>query len=255
MTQQFLRSLDWRLVLALSITTFWLSFGLYYIATYIGWSEFFSLPLEALGSFLEGAFAPLAFLWLVVGYFLQQKELSKNTAVIQQQHVEMQKSAQHAALQAISIQASALHTQQQTFMRIYETVSQSLGSVVGMLYLSSQGTAGSGQISDDGMATLWSEMIHGDPEMFSRRFLFINGGGEQDMCDLLFGTDIRKRHSDSFMVQYKRLFKAAKACDPDGMIIDAILNNAHGRLYQVMLNQCRIDDKESLILSKDNNTE
>jgi len=251
MILQFVRSLDWRLAFALSITTFWLSFGLYYIGGYIGWNEFFSLPLEALGSFLEGAFAPLAFLWLVVGYFLQQKELSKNTAVIQQQHVEMQKSAKHAALQAISIQASALHTQQQSFMRIYETVSQSLGSVVGMLYISSQGATGTGEIDGDGFADLWTEMVHGDPEMFSRRFLFINGGGEQDMCDLLFGTDIRKRHSNSFMIQYKRLFTAAKACDPDGMIVDAILNNAHGRLYQIMLNQCGLDDKDSLALSKD----
>ena len=248
MTQQFFRSLDWRLVLALSLTTFWLSSGLYYIATYIGWSQFFSLPLEAMGSFLEGAFAPLAFLWLVVGYFLQQKELSKNTAVIQKQHIEMQKSAEHAALQAFSIQASALHTQQQTFMRIYESVSHSLGSVVGMLYISSQGSDGSGEVTNDSVAGLWSEMIHGDPEMFSRRFLFINGGEEQDMCDLLFGTEIRKRHSDSFMAQYKRLLDAAIACDPDGMIIDAILHNAHGRLYQLMLNKCDVTDKSSLPL-------
>jgi hypothetical protein len=238
----------------MSITTFWLSFGLYYISHYIGWSQFSSLPLEALGSFLEGAFAPLAFLWLVVGYFLQQKELSKNTAVIQQQHTEMQKSAEHAALQAVSIQASALHSQQQTFMRIYESVSHSLGSVVGMLYISSQGSDGTGEVSTDNVANLWSEMIHGDPEMFSRRFLFINGGGEQDMCDLLFGTDIRKRHSDSFMTQYKRLFDAAIACDPDGMIIDAIRHNAHGRLYQIMLNKCEITDKAGLSLSADSTT-
>ena len=41
----------------------------------IGWDRFISQPADALGGFLEGAFAPLAFLWLVVGFFLQQRQL------------------------------------------------------------------------------------------------------------------------------------------------------------------------------------
>lgn len=241
-----LKQLDWRLVLAMSITTFWLGFGLYYIAIYIGWSQFFSQPLDSLGSFLEGAFAPLAFLWLVVGYFLQQHELSKNTEMIQKQHEEMQKSSEHSAAQAISIQASTLHTQQQTFMRISESVRESLGAVVGMLFISSQGSAGAGIFSNDGVAEMWSEMVRGDPEMFSRRFLFLNAAGEQNMCDLLFGTEIRTSHSENFMAQYDRLLKAAKACDPDGMITDSILGSAHGRLYRVMNEQCGIAEKRKM---------
>ncbi|MEM8498372.1 MAG: hypothetical protein AAF542_10150, partial [Pseudomonadota bacterium] len=55
-----LRGLDWRLFLAIAITIFWLLGGSYYISSTIGWSQFLSQPLEALGSFLEGAFAPLA---------------------------------------------------------------------------------------------------------------------------------------------------------------------------------------------------
>ncbi len=234
----FLSSLDWRLVLAMSITVFWLGFGVFYLGTFIGWSEFFHQPLEALGSFLEGAFAPLAFLWLVVGYFLQQKELSKNTEAIQKQHIEMEKSARHAELQAHSIQASALHSQQQSFMRIYEAVRVSLGSIAGMLFISSQGATGNGVIDSDELNTLWSDMVRTDPETFTRRFLFISGGDEQDMCDLLYGTEIRTRHTNNFIRQYGRLLEGAKACDPDGMIVDAILGSAHGRLYNIMIEHC-----------------
>lgn len=234
MIHKWFNAIDWRLVLAMTITFFWLGFGTFYLGVYIGWSEFFEQPLESLGSFFEGAFAPLAFLWLVVGYFLQQKELSENTKVIQKQHIEMQKSAKHAEMQTASIQTSVLHSQQQSFIRIYELVRVSLGSVIGMLYLSSQGQNGSGLVSNDEISDLWSKMVSGDVELFVRRFLFINGGDEQDMYELLYGTEIRTRHSNNFISQFSRLVDNAKVCDPDGMLVDAICDSAHGRLYEII---------------------
>lgn len=243
--QKWLSELDWRLILALSITFFWLGSGTYYLTMHIGWSAFFAQPLESLGSFLEGAFAPLAFLWLVVGFFLQQSELSKNTEAIQKQHVEMQKSAQHAAIQASSIKDSVKHSQQQSFIRIYEMVKISLGSVVGMLYISSQGPGGSGAIDSDEMRRLWAEMVNGDAEMFTRRFLFLNASDEHDMQDLLYGTDIRARHTHNFIRQYARLLEGARSCDTDGMLIDAIYGSAHGRLYEVMIEYSK--DQQALI--------
>jgi len=233
--QKLLDQLDWRIFLALSITFLWIGSGTYYLTVKIGWDDFFNQPLESLGGFLEGAFAPLAFLWLVIGFFLQQKELSKNTEVIQKQHIEMQKSAQHAAIQATSIQASVLHSQQQSFIRIYEMVRVTLGAVVGMLYMSSQGPRGAGLIDSEETVNLWAEMVRGDAEMFSRRFLFLNGSDKEDMCDLLYGTEIRASHSKNFVRQYSRLIDSAKECDPDGMLLDVIHGSAHGRLYVLML--------------------
>jgi hypothetical protein len=217
------------------ITSFWLGSGLFYLGAHIGWGQFFDLPLDSLGSFLEGAFAPLAFLWLVIGYFLQKKELSENTTAIQKQHIEMQKSAKHAAIQAASIQTSVLHSQQQSFLSIYEMVRVSIGSVVGMLYMSSQGQGGTALVSPEEMSRLWSEMANGDVELFARRFLVVNARGEQDMCDLLYGTEIRARHSNNFTRQFSRLIDNAKACDPDGMVVDAVSDSAHGRLYEIIL--------------------
>jgi hypothetical protein len=235
MIQKQLSELDWRLLLALSITFFWLSSGIFHLSVNIGWDEFFKQPLDSLGSFLEGAFAPLAFLWLVVGFFLQQKELSKNNEAMQQQHVEMQKSAQQAAIQADSIQVSVFHAQQQSFIQMYDMVRVTLGSVIGMLYISSQGPRGTGAISTDETSKLWAEMVNGDAEMFTRRFLFMNAAGQVDMHDMLFGTDIRSRHSHNFIRQFARLIEVAKNCDTDGMLLDAVRGSAHGRFYEVLL--------------------
>ncbi|MFQ3232216.1 MAG: hypothetical protein ACI9DO_003612, partial [Reinekea sp.] len=49
MIQKLLKNLDWRLVLATTITLFWLGFGIFYLAVYIGWSQFFEQPLDSLG--------------------------------------------------------------------------------------------------------------------------------------------------------------------------------------------------------------
>ena len=56
----------------------------------MGWSSFVSLPVEEVGS-LRVLFAPLAFLWLVIGYFLQQQELIQNTQAMRAQADEIAK--------------------------------------------------------------------------------------------------------------------------------------------------------------------
>lgn len=229
------KPIDWRILFALTTTSVWLLYWLYFLGVIVGWDNFLAKPLEALGSFLEGAFAPLAFLWLVVGYFLQQKELSRNTDAIQQQHVEMGKSLEYAAIQAKSLEASTCYTQQQTFMQIYQLAQITLGSVVGMLFLSSQGQSGNESIDRDQMFDLWNKMTHGDSEVFSRRMLLVRAEGEQSMHELFFGTEIRRRHSHNFSQQFGQLLARAENCDDSGIIAGVLKTCAHGLLYQLIL--------------------
>jgi len=53
--------------------------------------------------------------------------------------------------------------------------------------------------------------------------------------DLFYGTEIRTSHTQNFIRQYSRILEAAKACDPDLMIADAITASAHGLLYRIMI--------------------
>lgn len=47
-----------------------------------------------LGDFLAGAFSPVAFLWLVLGYIQQQKELQQNTKALELQAEELRNSVE-----------------------------------------------------------------------------------------------------------------------------------------------------------------
>ncbi|UYK97793.1 hypothetical protein [Pantoea stewartii] len=47
-----------------------------------------------LGDFLAGAFSPVAFLWLVLGFFQQQKELQQNTEALNLQAEELRNSVE-----------------------------------------------------------------------------------------------------------------------------------------------------------------
>lgn len=46
------------------------------------WDEASALKLNEIGDLLAGIFAPLAFLWLILGFFQQQKELRLNTEAL-----------------------------------------------------------------------------------------------------------------------------------------------------------------------------
>jgi hypothetical protein len=61
---------DWRIQFGLLVTVCGLLAGSLYIAGTVGWSRFSDLPIDQTGNFLEGAFAPLAFLWLVIGLII-----------------------------------------------------------------------------------------------------------------------------------------------------------------------------------------
>lgn len=58
--------------------------------------DFLTLQLNALGDFLAGTFAPLALLWLVIGYFQQGDELRQNSRALLLQAEELRQAAEHA---------------------------------------------------------------------------------------------------------------------------------------------------------------
>jgi hypothetical protein len=225
-------SRDWRIWLGLALTFFYLVIISLYVANVIGWVGIFNEPIDLVGSFLEGAFAPLAFLWLVIGYFLQKKELMLNTRAISKQNEVIRQSAEQSVIQARAIAATEMHARKESFLRIAASVKQQLGAIMGFLYISSQGTAGSGLVPAEKISELWSAMSEKDPEIFSRQMLATQfAHGTRYAYKLFFGTAIRKRHTDSFIFNFERLLKAAAECDVDGMIHDSLLGTAHGYVY------------------------
>jgi hypothetical protein len=127
---------DWRLGFGVSATLIWLGLGFWYISTIVGWSEFVEQNAPSLGNFLEGAFALLTFLWLVVGFFLQQRQLMENTEAVRAQYTEMRRSAEQAGIQSQAILNNEMHIRQDLFIKTLETVKEQLRGIAGFLCLS-----------------------------------------------------------------------------------------------------------------------
>jgi hypothetical protein len=221
---------DWRLGFSLGLTAVWLSLGFLYISSVVGWLPFVRQSAPALGGFLEGAFAPLAFLWLVVGFFLQQKQLSENTAAIEKQYQVMQRTAEQAEIQSRAIAANEMHARQDTFIEVAKLVGNQLGVIAGYQWMSSQG-----QETNEAMANLWSQLGSGDETVFSRLLIAMVFRGNDDAAELFWSTPVRTRHSEDFIRTFERLAAEARACDPQGMLEDALRADAHGRTHRFMM--------------------
>lgn len=223
-----LQRTDWRILFGISVTLCWVAAGLVYLIGGSVRGNLFEIPLENLGSFLEGAFAPLAFLWLVIGLFIQQKELADNTEVLRETSIQSAKQTQ-------AIAATELNARQESFFKIAESVRRQLGSISGMLFISSQLEDSGGQTSVERSKELWHMLSTGDLEVFAREFLMIENNVAGSYETLFYGTTVRERHSRNFAGTFERLLKLAENCDVDGIIVDSIAQTGHGMLYNLML--------------------
>ena len=71
------------LIIGILITVVWfLVIGLFCVQNNF---VFTNRELNSLGDFLAGIFAPVAFLWLIIGYLQQGKQLDQNTKALEQQ--------------------------------------------------------------------------------------------------------------------------------------------------------------------------
>jgi len=215
---------DWRIWLGLVITICWIGGGLWYIGLVSETTPTQNFSLDAVGSFLEGAFAPLAFLWLVIGLFIQQQELANNTDALR-------KTSEQSEIQTQAIAATEMNARQETFFKIKENVFRQLGGIAGMLYASSMGPVGDGQMSLEEMDENFAQLAQGDSELFARKFLTLTFLDQGEPEQLFYGTEIRRRHSGNFMTTFERLCRLAKNCDVDGIIEDSLMQNAFGLLY------------------------
>jgi hypothetical protein len=61
-------------------------------------------------------------------------------------------------------------------------------------------------------------------------FLSMGPSADVDFDDLLYGTEIRRSHSENFVVGFDRLIRLARGCDSDNIIMDSLIFSAHGLL-------------------------
>lgn len=214
---------DWRIQFGLILSFLWFLFLAIYVSRNVGWGSFLDLPIDEMGAFLEGAFAFLAFLWLVIGLFVQQSVLAENNE-------ELRRNNLHSEKQTQAIAATELNARQETFFKISEATRRQLGAISGLLFISSQGPVGNETYTTEELAEVWKQFAQGDYEVYSRMFLTMAGREDIDINDLFFGTEIRTNHSENFLVGFDRLVKLAQDCDTNNIILDSLVISAHGLL-------------------------
>lgn len=234
---KFIKDRDWRIWLGIAITAVWIAGGAWYVSTEISNDPTQRLSLSVVGSFLEGAFAPLAFLWLVLGLFIQQRELANNTEALQ-------KTSEQSEKQTHAIAATEMNARQESFFKIAENVKYQLGGISGMLFISGLGPAGSGRIDREQVDDLFNKVGTGDYGIFARLFISTDYSDEGGLPELLYGTDIRRRHTQNFVRTFERLCRLARNCDVDGIIEDSLMQSAFGLLYRRMLDH-KPDQKDA----------
>ena len=217
-------SLDWRVAFGLGVTITWIVTGLVYLLGIVGWDRFVHLPTADIGSFLEGAFAPLAFLWLVIGHFMQQNEITANTRAI--------------SLQERSARRLEVHSQRDSYFKLLDLVQDQLGSIAGFHYMSVCGPTGTGEMSTDEFTEQRARAGSGDPSWFVRKMIALAVANREDpgtLQEIFFGTPTRIRHSDNFTQTFLKLLETAREVDTRDMLEDALLQgSAVGMLYRII---------------------
>ena len=227
-TIKFIRDRDWRITLGTIITFIWIVGSVWYVVDISKLDDEQTHSMATVGSFLEGAFAPLAFMWLILGMFIQQRELANNTEAIR-------RTVAQSEIQTQALLATEMNARQGTFFKISEEVKMQLGGISGMLLMSSLGPPGSGRFDREKMDELFSLVANGDTSIFARRFLVNDYDEEGGLPALFYETEIRRRHTLNYQCNYERLCRLARNCDVDGIIEDALRDSAFGLLYQRML--------------------
>lgn len=104
-----------------------------------------------MGAFLAGAFA---FLWLAAVWFIQQSVLAENNEELRRNNFCSEKQTQATT-------ATEVNVRQETFFKIAESTRRQLGSIVGLLFLSSQSSIGNDNYTFEDMADVWRQFAGG----------------------------------------------------------------------------------------------
>lgn len=222
---------SWLLGLGVVLTTVWIFGGLVYIVFLDGWMSFAEQSADAIGGFLEGFFAPLAFLWLVIGLFIQQRELASNTEALNRTNL-------NSAKQTEVLAATELRARQSAFFQIAENVRRQTGNLAGLIVRSLETDQGEKVVSDEEMLERWIDHQHGQYEIFPA--LLSDPAERLDKTgltyfDVYYGTAERQQSTAEYLKSFRGLTELAKDCDDDGTIMRTITQTPHGQVYAAML--------------------
>jgi hypothetical protein len=138
---------------------------------YLRWNKFEKLKWNEIGDTAAGFASPLAFLWLVVGYYLQREELALQRKELKENRTVLSEQKEQMALQADAISANEQHARRDTFFRMLDFVRHEMAMRAAHLYANLR-SASVVKFADapDFLNNEMNRYLQGDHDLFFRVF-------------------------------------------------------------------------------------
>jgi hypothetical protein len=207
-------------------TVLWALIGGYYVFSFIGAREVVAYGEGELGLLLIGVFAPLALLWMVVGYLRYGALLDRNVRALEAQGEELRTTASILDAQAHAILASVQYGRRQDFLRLAELIGRDLNAIaVGIAR-----ALGGGELLDRTLAARRGGHEDAFFELLVRSF----SGQELDhVIDTLGTTPGYPETIDTFLDKFDHLVREAEAADPGGYLPRHYATSAMAKLAAI----------------------
>ena len=213
-----------RTTTAFIVTVIWLAAGGFYIFVWTGWENLLAFTPNEIGDFLAAFFAPLAFFWVIVGYFQQGKELSLQREELKLQREETSRLADQAERQAAAISANELHVRRDTFLRIAEMIIDEQVTLASIML---------GVIAGNETVKLTREQFgQGDNYIiFQETVRHIFPENVDDFRNKISQRAYRSKTVSRFIYNFERLLNESDEADPDGLLRNQFEESPIGTLY------------------------
>ena len=159
----------------------------------------------------------MAFIWLIIGFFIQQSEIVENSKNIERQ---------------------AEHSNLDNFLKMSDIVYRHLGVITAYLYISCRQEIQESLDQPIDVDDKWARSGNGDYGIFARglvRYRFHDDGQPRDMKTIFFATEIRQNHTSNYKRIFEGLLVKAKDSDCTGSLCDALSEGTiWGILYRMI---------------------
>jgi hypothetical protein len=208
----------------LIVTVVWLFGGSFYIFYHEGWSQFINLDPNAHGDFFAGLFAPIAFLWLVIGYLQQTAELRMQREELEMQRKETGRLADESSRQSISIEENLKQSRRDVFLKTKELVDFEIEEVARRIHGPVMPMSRQESMADTFLA--------GDRDVYVRglndRF---NGASQQEIAADLNRDDKEFHLALQIKALFEFLLDEAKKADDSLSLFHVVESSQKGVLY------------------------
>lgn len=216
-------------------TLTWLSLATIYILVFAKEQELASLKPNEVGDLAAGIAAPLAFWWLVLGYYQQGEELRLSNEALKKQSEETERLATEAVIQAKAISMNEVHSRQATFLRLSEYLLNGLNAraveMAGLIY------------NKNVIEKFWREYNAGDKDVFFKVLLSRLVQGHHvsflESIDRFVGG---RQYVHIYCNDFEILLGKTKEVDMDGVLTNYFASSNSGQLYWML---CRLVERKS----------